>query len=423
VTDEQEFHVRPVKTAAMWKSTRQTNPLLIGGTDMTEMWQMKFVERDMVHFNCPACGMRLSVSQQVAGAKGPCPSCGHAIHAPMPGLRPQRESAPRPVLKPEPQALSDKSTGIDTLRAIPHAGDAPVAVVHRLRKTSRTAGLLRRTLMAALFLVAAGATVFGVLTLLKRETPGPLASLPEEKPVKSAAVAEPKIDDAPAPNDALEPIAPRRDAEAALEKFLAAPDLASRMPLMETEASQAELAASCLAKTLPAVVSMVRSLRETDAIENRVDYFYKVEFQTSDPQTRMQTILVRTRGGDPPKIAADAFLDTYGGRLAAYAAKPSDKAGFFSAVVHPVAGSADADIPNPEEKQLLILMACDNAPEIASAYFNTHSKIAEILKDRNRELTYGSARPCTVMLRWNTEEDPGRPFLEAIAIKDYGWSS
>jgi len=193
--------------------------------------------------------------------------------------------------------------------------------------------------------------------------------------------------------------------------------------MMETQATQEELASSCLAKPLPAVVSMVPEFRESDAIENRVDFFYNVEFQTSDPRARKQTILVRTRGDGPPKIAADAFLDTHGGRLAAYAAKPSEKAGFFRAVVYAVAGSTDTSIPNHEKKLTLKLMACDNAPEIASAHFNPHSKIAEILRDGNRELTYGSARPCTVMLRWNTEEDPARPFLEAIAIRDFGWNS
>jgi hypothetical protein len=119
---------------------------------------------------------------------------------------------------------------------------------------------------------------------------------------------------------------------------------------------------------------------------------------------------------------ADAFLDTYGGRLAAYAAKPSDKAGFFRAVVYAVAGCTDPTIPNPEKKLTLKLLASDDAREITSASFSQHSKIAEMLEDGNYELTYGSARPCTVMLRWNIEEDPERPFLEAVAIRDFGWN-
>jgi hypothetical protein len=293
----------------------------------------------------------------------------------------------------------------------------------------RTTDLLLRVLMAVLFLVATGALVYGVLTFLKRQPPGSQAPPPiREKPpaagdAPAGAAGGMKIDDSPSLANGLEPVSPWQDAEAVLEKFLAAKDLATRLPLIETQATEEELAATCLARPLPDVVRMVPEFRENDTIENRVDCFYTVEFQTNDSQTRLQTLLVRTRGESPPRVVADAFLDTYGGRLAAYAAKPSDKAGFFRAVVYAVAGCTDAAIPNPEKKLTLKLLACDNAREIASASLSRHSKIAEMLEDGNYKLTYGSARPCTVMLRWNTEEDPERPFLEAIAIRDFGWSS
>jgi hypothetical protein len=301
--------------------------------------------------------------------------------------------------------------------------------IQRTRSGGRTADLLRRILMALTFLMTTGALVYGVLTLLERQQPDSKTPPPvqDKSPKTGNATAtetgEISIEDAPSLADGLEPVSPWQDAEAVLEKFLAAKDLATRMPLMETQATEEELTATCLAKPLPAVISMVPEFRETDTIENRVDCFYTVEFQTSDRQSRMQTMLVRTRGGNPPKVVADAFLDTYGGRLAAYAANPSDKAGFFRTVVYAVAGCTDSTIPNHEKKLTLKLLACDNAPEIASACFSQHSKIAEILKDGNHELTYGSARPCTVMLRWNIEEDPERPFLEAVAIRDFGWNS
>lgn len=395
---------------------------------------------ELIHFFCPACGIRLSVPNHLAGVAGPCPSCGNAIQAPLrehrpsadvPPPKPPPDAAPRQALKPEPRSLPNRPSGIDipALRSIPQPEGGMRPVIHRPRNDSRTVDLLRRILMAAIFLLATGALVYGVLTLLKGQpsTPKPPPASREKPPITGDIPAEEAgestIGDAPSLADGLEPVSPWRDAEAALEEFLAAKDLATRMPLMETQATEEELAASCLAKPLPAVVRMVPEFRETDTIENRVDCFYTVEFQTSDRQSRVQTILVRTRGDNPPKIAADAFLDTYGGRLAAYAAQPSDKAGFFRAVVYAVAGCTDTTIPNHEKKLTLNLLACDNAPEIASASFSRHSKIAEMLQDGSYELSYGSARPCTVMLRWNTEEDAERPFLEAIAIRDFGWNS
>jgi predicted RNA-binding Zn-ribbon protein involved in translation (DUF1610 family) len=393
---------------------------------------------EQIHFFCAACGMRLTVPKHLAGVTGPCPSCGNAIQAPLRDPRlsqtaplptPPPDAASRLAVKPEPRSLPNRPAGIEipALRSIPQPEGVTIPEIHPPPSGSHTADLLRRILMAVIFIVASGALVYGVLTFLKRQpldTPDP-APIREKSSLPAAAeeTAELPIADAPALADGLEPVSPWQDAEAVLEQFLAAQDLAARLPLMETQTAEEELAATCLAKPLPAVVRMVPQFRETDTIENRIDCFYTVEFQTRDSPSRVQTILVRTRGGNPPRIVADAFLDTYGGRLAAYAAKPSDKAGFFRAVVYAVAACSDPTIPNHEKKLTLKLLACDNAKEIASASFSRHSKIAEMLENGSYELSYGSARPCTVMLRWNTEEDPDRPFLEAIAIRDFGWNS
>ncbi len=135
-----------------------------------------------------------------------------------------------------------------------------------------------------------------------------------------------------------------------------------------------------------------------------------------------QTLLVRSRGGNPPKIVADPFLDTFGGRLAAYAAAPAEKGGTFQAVVYAVASCTDPKIPNREKKLTLKLLASDNDKEIARACFGRQSKIGEMLEDGSYGLSYGIAKACTVMLRWNTEDDPQYPYLEALAIKDLGWN-
>ena len=130
-----------------------------------------------------------------------------------------------------------------------------------------------------------------------------------------------------------------------------------------------------------------------------------------------------TKRDQRPKVVAEPFLDSFGGRLAAYAATPSDKAGIFQVVVYAVASCTDPAVPNRDRKLTLKLLASDTGTEITRAYFGKQSKINEILENSAYDLKYGTAKACTVLLRWNTEEDPEKPFLEALAIRDLSWNS
>jgi hypothetical protein len=223
--------------------------------------------------------------------------------------------------------------------------------------------------------------------------------------------------------DGLEPVSPWKDSEAVLEKFLGASSLTERLPLIETKTSEAELATSCLAAALPPARKMVPEFRESNPVEDLIDCYYTVEFEARDKPAHSQTILVRSRGKSVPKVVADPFLDTFGGRLASYAAAPVEQAGVFQVVVYAVASCTDPNIPDREKKLTLKLLACDNTKEIARAYFGRQSKIAEMLEDGTYSLSYGNAKACTVMLRWNTEDNPEHPFIEALAIKDLDWNS
>jgi hypothetical protein len=389
----------------------------------------------MIHFFCPACGIRLSVPRHLAGISGPCPSCGSRIESspvdvwdaePSPG-RPAAGPAEALPMKPEPRFLPKRVSGIDVpahpSTELPAAAEVPEL---RWRQASRVTDTIRRALIALLFVIASGVFVYAVLTFLKHQSaaPAPPQAAASAGVVATLPASGEGLADLPVTVlDSLEPVSPWKDAEAALEKFLEADTLAVRIPLMETRTLEDELAASCLAGPLPRVASMVPASRETDPLENRIDCYFTVEFEASERQSLLQTMLVRTRGGYPPRIVADAFLDTYGGRLGAYAADPTDKAGIFRAVVYAVPHCDDPGIPNREKKLSLKLLASDNTREIATAIFSRHSKIAEMLEDDHFNIRYGAARPCTVMLRWNAEEDARRPFLEVIAIRDLGWDS
>jgi hypothetical protein len=309
-------------------------------------------------------------------------------------------------------------------------------------------------MMMLVFLAATVAVVFGILTVLKKESdkavppetvppsaPAPThaapapkppiatepespATLPQNNSARPTPTPEQPVLIEPVPDlpPGMEPKAPGIAALEVLEKFLKAKSLEERLPMMETKTPQPELAASCLAAPLPPAPAMLLEFQESNPMEEVVDFYYSVDFDAPDRPDKLQTILVRTRGRAEPKVVADPFLDLFGGRLAAYASNPSDKAGIFQVIASPLASCTNPKVPNREKKLTLKLLARENAKEIAQAYFGKLSKIGEMLEDGTYSLSYGKAKACTVMLRWNVEDDPKNPYLEAIAIKALDWN-
>lgn len=45
-----------------------------------------------------------------------------------------------------------------------------------------------------------------------------------------------------------------------------------------------------------------------------------------------------------------------------------------------------------------------------------------MLMDGSQNLSYGSAKACTVLLHWNTTDKPDRPYLEAGDITALNWN-
>ena len=305
--------------------------------------------------------------------------------------------------------------------------------------------------MMAMFLIASAALFFGVLKLLKMQTdennivdknqalanpaedtepddvPPPEPDKKEEPKVAPALPTPPSeqptlIEPVPVLPEGIEEKLPGTEAMAVLEKFLSAKTLAERMPMIETKSTEAELAASCLAGPLPASPTKFPDYQETNVIEQVVDFYFSVVFQTEKNPQDKHTILVRTRGTGDPKVVVDPFLDLFGGRLAAFVAKPSDKAAVFQVIADPIATCLDPKIPERDKKLTLKLLASDNTKEIAQAFFGRMSEIGQMLEDGTHSLSYGKPKACTVMLSWNTRDDPAYPYLEAIQIKALDWN-
>ena len=206
-----------------------------------------------------------------------------------------------------------------------------------------------------------------------------------------------------------------------LEKFLAMGTLDERLPHLESKLSESELASSVLNGRLQEVREITTDIRETNSLEQLTDYYYYVDFIDEKGNVNPQTMLVRTRGSGGPKVVVDPFLDLYGGRFARYAATPTKEAGTFQVIISAGAYCYD-EVPEPDKKFTLKILSRDDVKEISKAYFGKQSEIGYTLQDETSGLAYGQAKACTVFMRWNMEDDPKNPFLEALEIKALNWN-
>ncbi len=249
---------------------------------------------------------------------------------------------------------------------------------------------------------------------------------PEPAPVRATAdVSPPSLDEPDLPPPVDNGPAPATAALEVLERFLAAGSLEERMPLMDTSTPEDELAASVLSGPLPPRRNVDTELVEPDKSNELTNVFFRVEFERGEGKTEAHLVLVRVREAGGPRVAAEPFLDLFGGRLAEFASSPRKGSGEFHAVVEPLSFSAEGAVPNHERKLTLKLLASDGRDEIARAYFGEQSEIGRILLDGPAyaaDLTFGQVRPCVVVLVWNTSEDPEKPYLEALRMQALNWA-
>lgn len=356
------------------------------------------------------------------------------------------------ALRPEPRQLPARSNHGEPIAKQmpePNRDGASSREPAPLGRHPHAKSRLVRFLLPLIFCLAAGALVFGVLTFLNsrqkpnsrgKSLPPPAVNPilpgdtrpisppaePGENRIQSLPVPAPEqpliITPPPTLPGGMETTTPGMAAMEILEKFLTAKTLAERLPYLETQTPEAELAKSCLAGPLPMTSKIEVDAQETNAVEQVIDFYHNVDFIVDGKPISSQTVLVRTRGTGNPKVVVDPFLDTFGGRLAAYSKSPSDKAGVFQITVSAVASCNEEHVPNREKKLTLKLLSRDNTKEITRAYFGRQSKIGEMLEDGTFSLSYGKAKACTVMLRWNTEDNPSMPYLEALTLKTLDWN-
>lgn len=212
------------------------------------------------------------------------------------------------------------------------------------------------------------------------------------------------------------------EAQSILEKFLRADTLEERMPILESNETKEYLADTIIAKPLPSYRNIYIDSQKSFHIENITDIFFSIEFVQPDGSPDQQIMVVRRRGGMSARVLADPFLDLFGGRLAAFAEKPTPKGGTFHAIVYPLPSCNDPMIPDRQRKLTLRLMPHGQSSKVILAYASRISKIGDMLSAGTYDLSYGKAEPCVVLLGWNTTEREDVPYLEALDVKVVNWN-
>jgi hypothetical protein len=356
------------------------------------------------------------------------------------------------VLRPEPRQLPNRSSHGEPLAKQmpdPVPGGSSALKPNPLPRHPHRRSRFIRALVPLMFVAAAVGLGYGVASFLKNqpqestlptpaapaavnppavpstplETPQPPVVTPPTLPVP-APEQPPIVEPPPELPDGIEPVSPSSEARVVLDKFLTAKTLAERLPIIETRTPETELEKSCLAGPLPPAPAdkIFIETMENNAMEQVTDFYHAVDFTDDGNRVQAHIVLVRIRGGGTPKVVVDPFLDSYGGRLAAFTKTPHDKAGEFQVVVSALASCYNENVPNREKKLTLKLLPRDNEKAMTEAYFGRQSDIARMLEDGNYLLSYGKAKACTVLLRWNGEENSEKPFLEALKIKTPDWN-
>lgn len=362
-------------------------------------------------------------------------------------IEPQGEPT---VLRPAPRQLPDRTDPIQNptrARRDPSGDIRPRAEPAGPPPQRSQKGRFFRSLVPLLFVCAVLGVIFGVKTFLQMDKGATSGSnsggdseligskveqiLPPDTTFE--ALTEDRIETLPVGDhnmpeiggNLLEPSSPPVDSGIAalnlLEEFLEMKSLQERLPHIETKREEEILNSSVLNGSLPEALKITVDIREINSLEQVVDHYYHVDFADDEGGINPQTMLVRTRGSGKPKVVVDPFLDLFGGRFEKFAAEPTREAGTFLVIIS-AGGRCYDDIPGAEKKLTMKILAREDTKEIAKAYFGKQSQIGRMLEDETSGLSYGQTKACTVFMRWNMDDDPERPFLEALDITALNWN-
>lgn len=212
-------------------------------------------------------------------------------------------------------------------------------------------------------------------------------------------------------------------AEAVLKNFLNARSLEERVALIDPPMTAEELEDTIVAEILPEVISISPDTPTFDPIERLTNFPFRVSFQGGEGSVVEYTIVVRKRADLEPQVVINPFLDLVGGRLAEFAAAPTEGVHTFYAIIEAMPRCFEENIPNPEKKFTYKLSTSDVGRATARTYASLNSSLAEQLWTPDSRIRWGKRIRATIALEWNTTEDPSQPYIELLEIRGLDWNS
>lgn len=255
-------------------------------------------------------------------------------------------------------------------------------------------------------------------------TPPTAPVTPTPSPRNGTATPRPTSPPRPAEN-----AIPAGDIDAAktvLMSFFGRKTLEERLAMAEPALPASPLKNGILDGTLPPVGEALSGSPEKNILEDYVDIPFNIEFPIPGDETgemRDTMVIVRKRGDGEPKILVEPLLDLAGGALDAFIAEPVDEQQTFFAVIEAMPRCFEVGIPNADKKFTYKISSSTRQSEILRAYASRQSPLAEQLYSPDSGIGWGRRIRATIVLEWNTTEDPENPYIEMREIKALNWSS
>lgn len=417
---------------------------------------------------CPKCGQSIQ-APQATPATAPTsfaaeprekPKTSHAAKIPEPREKPRNkeEFADRPNIPPAPRGLPERSKErkVEPRHSTAEAQTRPQsrrqAGSSQPRSSSKDSGsVVSRFAVPMLFAVVSAATVYFLLYHFKsggpgqthREAlgtpPGPASSLPAEgtpptrveRPPTSPSSAPPTP-----PREATRSAPPQptvtvqqgdiAKAEELLLSFFGRKTLAERLAMAEPARAAGPLEGGLLDGPLPPVGEALSGSPVRNALEDYLDIPFNIQFPIAGEapgQTRDTLVIVRQRGDGEPKVLINPLLDLAGGSLDQFAATPVEGQHVFRAVIEAMPRCFEPGIPDADKKFTYKISSSTRQSEITRAYASRQSPLAEQLYSPDSGIGWGRRLRATIVIEWNTTEDPDNPFIEMREIKALDWSS
>ena len=427
---------------------------------------------------CPKCGQQIQAPQaQPAPSSVPAtfvaeprerPKTSHPAKIPEPRSKPRskEELADRQSITPAPRGLperqahrkvSPRRSTTDSSRSTQAGRSGNGRPSHR-SSSSSSGGRFSRIGVPVLFAVVSAAIVYFLLYHFMPGGPGqtqretgtniptyqppadpapPAIDRPEKAVAGSGAThrepngtnragsGEGGTESAPPPLHTINQ-SEISEAEDLLRSFFGRRTLSERLAMSEPALPAESLKGGILDRPLPPTGDLMSATPKRNTLEDFVDFPFTIDFPVPGSESnemRPVTVVVRKRGENAPKILIVPLLDLAGGKLDEFVAKPMEGQRTFRAVIEAMPRCFELGIPGAEKKFTYKLSSCNRPSEIARAYASKHSPLAEQLYSPGSGIGWGRRIQATIVLEWNTSEDPEQPYIEMREIKALDWNS